>query len=293
MYIKIIAVTCSFIVWMLCFVDSSQSEPEGLDIVKQRSQSKALQAVGFPFTDYEMLLRSKELNDIAKQIQLWKKEKLDTPENLVAVLSSCKQRNEENVLATKNLGVLDEQGIDTQSLFSALYLLAASGKIPDIEVLLEYASVYVGPHSDANEFPMFGMGMAMPMQPKQLTTKQRLCLWPAANTLLSHPEPSMPLLEAAVRNARLSEPLRLRAAAFIHEMEPERLTGEWFDSLDDRELARKMQCIQQGGMNWKTLTGSPCKHAEYQEVNDANWRRIRSQQRDGLRQQEKKVGTEE
>lgn len=136
--------------------------------------------------------------------------------------------------------------LDVPKLLSMFILSARSGYIPDFQLYLRISrcNYYIAPN-------MLTISGTLPTEKqKEATEDEILACYPAANAIISHPDKTLPLLQAVISDNTISVEIRLRAAAFLSDMKPELLTNE-IQKMNDSSYVQNLRTIQKKGF-WKS-----------------------------------------
>ncbi|MGI6457975.1 MAG: hypothetical protein ACOX5R_20470 [bacterium] len=248
------------------FPDNSE---EGL------TNSLILKWVGFPF-DQEKLLSDPEINAIAQAITNMNEKGLLNASirknTLNSIVEKQRGKNNKEQYALKNLQTLLEQNpsIEASDLMASFVIMAKTGELASIDVLLEYATVSIGSTPVINNtLSMGGIGFTAPAEPAGMSEEEyfeqekqkeadSLSLYPAAQAILSNPSVSVPLLMEAVKNREYPEFIRLRAAGFLNTMAPEVLDDDLLSSVQDQNIQAQLKCLKEGDYTWKNIVPNLC-----------------------------------
>ncbi|MBD3266053.1 hypothetical protein GF373_05235 [bacterium] len=133
-------------------------------------------------------------------------------------------------------------------VFASIILLANYGDFSYIEPFLLFAKVYYG--GAPKEFPD-------PFQSTFISESgdsewQDYSIWPAGYVILKHRDKAMPMLIQAAKNTSLNKVLRVRALAFIRDINETVFMNNVLTSLND-EFKKEAQESLRYGKSWKTI----------------------------------------
>ncbi|MBI1388766.1 MAG: hypothetical protein GC154_10000 [bacterium] len=223
----------------------------------------------YPLNDGSTMGTSSDLFRIGlklhEQIEELKQPDSQFTEAVIDWQKPFKNRNTRAPYAIQNFFAIQSAlpDVDCAWLFATFYLCQAKKAIPDIETALEYALIFVGKDDDALETNYFLTSFIAATGDKSsqsLPPEKRQCHWPAANLILSNPDQSIPLLIDAVKNRRMDEHLRLRAAAFLYQLSPKALGKAAADL--ETDIARQILCIRMHSISWKKVRPGICERME-------------------------------
>ncbi|MGI6454210.1 MAG: hypothetical protein ACOX5R_01145 [bacterium] len=137
-----------------------------------------LKWVGFPF-DQEKLLSDPEINAIAQAITNMNEKGLLNASirknTLNSIVEKQRGKNNKEQYALKNLQTLLEQNpsIEASDLMASFVIMAKTGELASIDVLLEYATVSIGSTPVINNtLSMGGIGFTAPAEPAGMSEEE-------------------------------------------------------------------------------------------------------------------------
>ncbi len=137
------------------------------------------------------------------------------------------------------------QLLNKPELAAALILAGNNDLIADITPFLKYADKHIGSPARASaNHPSFSYKIGRPSQ--LAPPSKRICFWPAANTIISNPTTSIPLLQKVLMDSSSSDDLRLRAAAFMLELEPSWFNQKLLTNLNEVEKESLFTSVSKG-----------------------------------------------
>ncbi len=223
-------------------------------------------SIGYPFNEPLLYTNSYDIRAIANEI-VELRENFDINSDELKELAHTVQlqfRNKikKSVYAIVNYHALKDEikDPDLDILFSSFWISNQQKYIGDIGVLLEYSKVFIGKSRDAGLEFISNPNQYSSMRSEEETTKH----WPAADVILSNPDQSVGLLVEAIQNRKLETHLRLRAVAFLNQLEPELLID--IANEVENEIAQEIICIQKNNISWKYITKSVCKMIERRKL---------------------------
>ncbi len=154
-----------------------------------------------------------------------------------------------------NMGALSYAAgdrIDVAHLMASLILVSKKGYMPEIEPFLLLAKTHFGTETEISDAKWI-----TDYPDKELTDKERLTFFPAANAILSNPTQSVPLLKTALKNQDLHILLRYRAAAFLKDLDKESLM-KMTSELDNESLKQQVGCILERDTSWRYVNVDNC-----------------------------------
>lgn len=242
------------------------------DIAQDLSKNSLIRQIGFPLDDALHLYRTPDLFRIAQQIVALEQEgalqsEIPDMDPISQIIAASRGLNTAYPLARVNLDTLKQAipALHAYQMMAAFYIVSYTGKLTDMDVLLEYTLVYVGSAKEAEEMPDYAPGMP-PAQPKKddLTPQERLTLWPAAKAIVQNASRSIPLLESVVQNPMHPVYIRLRAAAFLKELAPNYLKNDLLTRVEP-DMGDQIECLMQGEYTWKNILPNVCADLRLRE----------------------------
>jgi hypothetical protein len=267
-YIATLILTCVF-----TEIVHSQSTKAILDIdtyFKEKSERanpifKKLDSYGlneYPFDNVRALVGCSDLLDISEKIVLLHESsgnKIELLENMITDIQiAFLNRNTKNPYAVMNYQAFAQKlpNTDVDLLFASFVLCNQKKVVNNIETLLEYSTIFIGPGEIAEP----GISSSIRI-PKKISEEQRLKHWPAANAILSNPTKSKPLLIQVIKNSKIKQHIRLRAAAFLNQISPDSIK-DILPGIEDA-IAKQITCIQQDNLSWKYAIPNVCERIKW------------------------------
>jgi hypothetical protein len=137
------------------------------------------------------------------------------------------------------------QLLNKPELAAAFVLAGNNDLITDIIPFLECADKHIGSPARASANHHFFNSRIG--QPSQLVPPlKRICFWPAANAIVSNPTTTIPLLQEILMDSSSSDELRLRAAAFMLELEPSWFNQKLLTNLNELEKESLFTSVSKG-----------------------------------------------
>lgn len=222
-----------------------------------------LNLLAYPFEQQRMLLESQDLLVTAEKVvsfyELARDDKSVLQNIILNILPDFRGKNT-YPFAVQNFYALAEEikPLNIEMLMAASVICGHEGIINEanIETLLEYSTIFIGTEDRARKIPA-----SLPSKYVEPVTEElRIKHWPAAYSIISNAEKSIPLLKRSILNPGLEEHLRLRAAAFLHIIAPNELEKIIQEIKSD--LAIQIICIQTGNVSWEHAIPNVCERLE-------------------------------
>lgn len=216
----------------------------------------------YPFDKMEKLVGFSDLLAISDKIVLLYESSVKNKKILESMIQDAQiaflNRNTRYPYAVQNYYALSDAlpNLDVDLLFATFVICNKEKMIKNIDVLLEYSPIFIGPEEIAE--PILAPSVR---KNGNISIEQRLKQWPAANAILSNPEKSIPLLIQVVKNTKIEEHIRLRASAFLNQLSPDSIKGI-LPSIEE-EIAKQITCIQENNLSWKYAIPNTCERIKH------------------------------
>lgn len=164
----------------------------------------------------------------------------------------------QNPLSQQNYGALAfASDHDFSDLFAAFLVCRLEGELDSIDVLLTFALVGSYPSWYMDSISGNRSYLSFEEEERTVSGDVEQTFWPAADVILSHPQISIPKLIDFLKHNDKEEHLRIRAAAFLHEMAPDVL--EELVSEVPNPIGLQIVCIQVHDVSWKDARPNVCE----------------------------------
>ncbi len=244
------------------FVRMDRSQVDNIKSVVQKYD------IGFPFNETTRF-GNMFTYEIGKQILSLEESGIISSEKRGVFLNQVLNVEYEKVKSGKSKGYLTGSlnygafvdrypEINAPLLFASMVLLSKTGEIEQIEPFLALSRIYFGSMTEVYENPPAGFGLQPITNDNNLTKVQRLSFFPAAKAILTNPEKTKPLLISMIKDVNANLLLRLRAAAFLNEMDQAALGKVVAEGLEE-EIAAEVLCIMERNVSWRDVYKDHCK----------------------------------